>query len=250
MKIALTATLAAWIALAALAGVAGGLIGAMTGWLGPYTSFRLFGGGAVLGGLGALTCGLLGLWMTRGGAVGGRPQAWFGVAVGLLLLTILLVKVLPVRSAPPIHDVTTDLDDPPAFRIAGRHPDNAGRDLTYPLGGRSVPDRQRAAYPDLAPVRVALAPAAAFELALETIEALGWTMSWSNAELGLIEATESSNLFRFVDDVAVRVRPDGEGSVVDLRSTSRVGVSDLGANAERIRRFSEELQSRAAARQR
>lgn len=210
------------------------------GILAPYTSFRMLAVGLIVGSLLAVILGTIGWVKSRGEAVG-RRRSWHGLILGGLLLLAAVVLIAPHTGAPPIHDLTTNPDDPPTFVEALRHPDNIGRDLTYPHGGDDVIEHQRRAYPDLQPIEVALSPDEAFAAALQVAEQLGWTILWANAELGTIEAYEVSWAFRFVDDLVVRVRPQGIGSRVDMRSTSRVGISDLGANATRIRHFAEQL---------
>ena len=93
----------------------------------------------------------------------------------------------------------------------------------------------RSAYPDLAPLRLESAPDAALERAVAAAESLGWQIAARDAGAGAFYARDVTGIFRFVDDVAVRVRPDGDGSKIDVRSKSRDGQGDLGANAARIR---------------
>jgi uncharacterized protein (DUF1499 family) len=99
----------------------------------------------------------------------------------------------------------------------------------------------QAAYPDLAPIQVNASPDAAFEAALAQAEAMGWTLTEQDPAAGTFEAEDRTALFRFVDDIRVRVRPDGSGSVIDVRSKSRDGRGDIGANAKRIRAFRDGL---------
>ena len=120
-----------------------------------------------------------------------------------------------------------------------------GRDLTYPDGGEQVPELQRQAYAELAPLRLATPPQRSLELARQAAEQLGWGDVIVDNDALTLEATETTRLFRFVDDVVVRIRPTETGSLVDLRSTSRVGQSDLGANAARIQAFQSRLRELA-----
>ena len=237
---------AAWlssrVAVAAVAAVAFGAGAAHYGLLPPYRGFLLFGLGMVVGGVLALVLGLVGIVKTRGGRLGGRGSAFVGLLTGVALFVTLFILLAPGRGAPPIHDVTTAPGDPPVFREIAKLPDNEGRDLAYPHGGADVTEQQREAYPDLQPITLTLTPSEAFDAAQRAIDDLGWTVVWSNRVLGVIEAYETSTVFRFVDDVAVRIREAPGGSVIDLRSTSRVGVSDLGVNAGRIRAFAERIQ--------
>lgn len=188
-------------------------------------------GGAVLLGAGLLA-------LRRGGGAG--PA----LLLGAFLLAALLVTMVGAR-APRIHDVTTSPDDPPTFTMAAAHPANRGRDLAYPNGPAETAELQRQAYSDLTTLRLNESSAVAYRAAVEVAESLGWTVTWTSPADGLLEAQDVSALFRFVDDIVIRVRGADTGSEVDVRSVSRVGQSDLGANAARIREFmasmSEEL---------
>ena len=133
------------------------------------------------------------------------------------------------------------LADPPVFVAALDHPHNAGRDLSYPHGDARTPQEQAIAYGDLRPIHVDLEARAAFAAALRVAQACGWNIVARDEPALRIEATDTTRWFRFVDDVVIRIRPSDSGAVVDLRSTSRVGRGDMGANAARIRRFAASL---------
>jgi uncharacterized protein (DUF1499 family) len=210
-----------------------GIVLVHAGVLTPLSGFRLLFPWGLLGGLLGLLVGLLALWRTRADPPA-RRVAWCGVLAGGGLLASALVVALPGRGLPTINDVTTDLDDPPAFVAAARDPELAGRDLGHPA---EFAEPHRAAYSGLGPILTASAPDAALERARETAEALGWEVVEVDPATGRLEARDVSRLYRFVDDVVVRVRPEGSGSRVDVRSRSRVGRGDLGANAARIRAF-------------
>ena len=137
--------------------------------------------------------------------------------------------------APPIHDITTDTNDPPLF--VDILPLRAGARNSAVYGGGRVAALQQAAYPDIAPVDLVLAPAAAFAKALATAHAMGWALVATDASAGRIEATATTRVFRFRDDVVIRIRPREGGSRLDVRSVSRFGGSDLGKNASRVREF-------------
>lgn len=171
----------------------------------------------------------------------GRRFRPFAARIGVLgvlaaiPLAIGAFVVLPARDLPAIHDISTDIADPPLFgeqTLALR-----GRDSNPLARGAEVDAAQRAAYPALAGIDSALAPAAALERARQLAGDLGWEVNASDPLAGLLEASETTFWFGFVDDVAVRVRPAGTGSRIDLRSVSRVGRGDLGANTARIERF-------------
>ncbi len=158
---------------------------------------------------------------------------------GAALAAAVFVGAFPVaalvsgRGAPPIHDITTDPGNPPAF-IAAVALNTPGR-TDYDA---AVAERQQAAYPNLGPARLPLAPAVAFERALTVVREMGWELLAADVDARRIEATDRSFWFGFADDIVVRITPDGDtGSRVDVRSLSRVGVGDLGANARRVRAF-------------
>ena len=153
----------------------------------------------------------------------------------MLVLAIPGWAVFSNRGAPPIHHITTDPDDPPEFVDVVPLRGSTSNPLEYP--GGDVEAQQRAAYPDLRPLVIGADPVDAFARSLEAAESLGWEIVSASEDEGRIEATATTLWFGFKDDVVIRVRPDNGGSRVDLRSVSRVGAGDLGANAARIRAF-------------
>ncbi|UCE86597.1 MAG: DUF1499 domain-containing protein [Deltaproteobacteria bacterium] len=238
------ATLAAIIGVLAIAAVALGVLGIQVGAFSPFAGFRIFGLGLVPGTLLALVFGGVGLFQTRAGTGrAGRGRAWLGTAIGAAQLAFLVGFGAQNAGVPTIHDITTDLDDPPAFSDALREQRRDHNGVDYPDGGAGVPEAQRAAYPDLAPIELEVAPEIAFERARRSVEALGWTLTRVDPDGGRLEAYDVTRIFGFVDDVVIRVRPRGSGSVVDVRSSSRVGRGDIGANAARIRRFRDTLRA-------
>ena len=143
------------------------------------------------------------------------------------------------KSLPLIHDVTTDTADPPAFVALLETRRKAPNGADY--GGEAVAAEQRRGYADIKPVVVKAPPREAHQRALDAARSLGWEVAASDAAAGRIEATDTTRFFGFKDDIVIRVRPEGEGSRIDVRSASRVGLSDIGANAARVRRFLDEL---------
>ncbi len=139
------------------------------------------------------------------------------------------------RAAAAINDITTDTDNPPAFVAVLPLRAAAPVPATYP--GSETAATQRRAYPDIVPMELAAAPAAAFARALDAAKAMGWEIVAADAAAGRIEATATTPWFGFRDDVAIRVTPTAAGSRIDVRSVSRVGKGDLGANARRIRAY-------------
>ena len=200
----------------------------------------LFGGGGL--GLVALVTGLVGLLRTRAGSGReGRGRALAGTLLGGGILLVAILLNGPALSLPPINDITTSPGDPPAFVAALNDPANQGRDMSYP--GAEFTAQQTAAYPDLAPIELATTPAETLARIAGLVPELGWELVDRDDATGRIEATETSGIFEFVDDVVVRVRPTRGGSLVDVRSKSREGRGDLGANAARIRQLRDALGS-------
>jgi uncharacterized protein (DUF1499 family) len=229
------------VALIAGTGALLGLLVAKLGLLPPLTGFYLFGASAILGGLLTILVGLVTIFVSRGGrSPEGMRSGLGGLAVGVGLVLVVVVAGSPGAGLPPINDITTDLENPPQFAPDNVVPEYVGRNMNYPA--EFVP-QVRAAYPDLTPIQLAMPPAQAFEKALATADALGWEISASSPGRMVFDAWEETRLFRFVDDVTVRVTADGAGSRIDVRSKSRDGRGDVGANAARIRRFAEALQS-------
>jgi uncharacterized protein (DUF1499 family) len=223
-----------WLGLLSLLTLAAGPVLAHLAWVRPFSGFRIFLLGLLLGVV-VLLLGALALFATRSGAArADRARAWSAFSCGAVASLLLIGLAGGGRGLPLINDITTSPDDPPPYQTAPTLPENRGRDFVYPAGNAAL---ERAAYPDLAPLELALPPAEAFARALRAAQALGWQVTRSDPEAGALEATSTSRIFRFVDDVVVRVRADGAGARIDVRSKSRDGTGDLGANAARIRAF-------------
>jgi uncharacterized protein (DUF1499 family) len=171
-----------------------------------------------------------------GGGWGGAAAA---IALGLVALAVPLEFRRRAAGLPRIHDITTDLDDPPRFEAVLPARRGAANPPEHP--GAEVVAQQRQAYPEIAPILLAEPPAEAFERCLALVRDLGWELAGADPARGRIEATDTTFWFGFRDDVVVRVQPEGYGSRVDVRSKSRVGKSDVGANAARIRGFAARL---------
>ena len=167
-----------------------------------------------------------------------RTRPWIPVLALCLALAAIVPPLLllsTAKSVPRIHDVTTDLAEPPPFVALMDERRKAPNGFAY--GGEAIAAQQRAGYPDLKPLMLKAPPREAMQKALDAARSLGWEVVSSDATTGRIEATATTTWFGFKDDVVVRIRPEGEGSRVDVRSVSRVGLSDLGANAKRIQAY-------------
>jgi uncharacterized protein (DUF1499 family) len=140
------------------------------------------------------------------------------------------------QSTPPIHDITTDPENPPAFAaILAARTAEGGNPVAYE--GAKIADQQRQAYPDIAPLNLPLRPDVAFNRALDAAQKMGWTIVAANDAAGRIEASDRSRWFGFTDDIVIRIGATDSGSRVDVRSSSRLGRSDFGVNAARIRTY-------------
>jgi uncharacterized protein (DUF1499 family) len=167
-----------------------------------------------------------------------RARPWVPVlalALGLAAAAPAVAMLMKAKSLPYIHDITTDTSDPPAFvaLLPARKASPNGAEYDP-----KVAALQQQGYPDIQPLMLKAAPAQAMQRALDVARESGWNVVASDASAGRIEATATTTFFGFKDDIVVRIRPDGAGaSRVDVRSVSRVGLSDIGTNAARIREF-------------
>lgn len=217
---------------------------------GPLTRFGLVHfrtgllifAGALIFAIGAFTIALVSLIVPR---LRGDKAKSFGIAVALSAIVMIppAIFVQKARGVPAIHDITTDTLNPPAFLdvIPLRQAAGAANPPEYP--GGSVASEQKKAYPDLVPLDLALPPTEGFPMALAAARAMGWEIVTESPAEGRIEATATTAWFGFKDDIVIRVAPKDAGTRVDVRSKSRVGRSDVGANAARIRDYLGKLRS-------
>ncbi|MGH8072680.1 MAG: DUF1499 domain-containing protein [Lysobacter sp.] len=161
------------------------------------------------------------------------------LVIGVGVALVPLNGMRQAKKVPPIHDISTDTRRPPGFVAILPLRADAPNPAAY--GGADVARAQAEAYPDLQTRRMELAPARAFERALATARNMDWEIVVADPASGRIEATATTLWFGFKDDVVIRVEPDDAGSRVDVRSVSRVGKSDVGTNARRIRAYLEML---------
>lgn len=230
-----------------------GLISALgTGWgFWEYASGLKGVTWAFFLGIGAILFGLLFGWRARKSiSPPPRTRRWAGGLVAMVYVGWVGTFLLAALTVPAIHDVSTDLADPPAFQTLQLRADNLdnvpGADDDDMKGltpqQRWVTVHQKS-YGDIRSVRINEPVPMVIAKAERLAKARGWEIANALPEEGRMEATETSAFFRFKDDVVLRVKPTdtGEGSVVDMRSVSRVGLSDLGMNAKRVRSFLADL---------
>lgn len=171
-----------------------------------------------------------------------RTHAWLPVAA-LVLAAIAVAPPMMLlskaKAVPRIHDISTDLADIPPFvallEARKASPNGAAH------GGAAIAEEQRKGYPDIKSLSVKTPPAETMQKAIDAARSLGWQVAATDTAAGRLEATDTTFFFGFKDDIVVRIRAEGTGSRVDVRSVSRVGLSDLGANADRIRKFAAKL---------
>lgn len=181
------------------------------------------------------------LSLVAGVKTGRWRLAAIGIVVGLAVVSVPSAAILSARDKPPIHDITTDPDSPPPF--VAILPLRTGATNPPEYGGGDVAAQQRRAYPDIQPLVLQLPVDQAFDRALAAVRDLEWNVVANDGEAGRIEAVDTTFWFGFRDDVVIRVKEAGPMSArVDVRSKSRVGVSDLGRNAQRIRTLLERLE--------
>lgn len=178
---------------------------------------------------------LVGIFLTiRHGLTAERMPVLVGGGLSLAIL-INMAGQFGAAADNPIHDITTAPEDPPVFDAIVAARADAPNTLEY--DAEALADTTREKYPFVEPLVTELAPAAAQARSIEVVEALGWELV--QASEGRVEATDTTLFYGFKDDVVIRLRPEAGGTRIDLRSVSRVGQSDLGANAARIKAFLE-----------
>lgn len=215
--------------------------GSRAGWWHFRTGFQILTW-AAYGGLGSAILGFIGcltaLWQGRRGRA---LLAFVGLVTGLLVVGIPWQMKRTAQQVPPIHDITTDTEEPPRFVAILPLRKDAPNSAEYE--GPVIAAQQQAAYADLRPLLLSISVEQAFSKAQAAARDMGWEIVEAKQAEGRIEATDTTFWFGFKDDVVVRVKPADQGSRIDVRSVSRVGKSDVGANAKRIRGFIERVTS-------
>jgi uncharacterized protein (DUF1499 family) len=164
-----------------------------------------------------------------------RRRAMFWILIAAVIVLAIGLFLFKVSSVPRIHEISTDTENPPPFvaLLAARQASWNG--AVY--GGPAVAAAQKNGYPDIVPVLLPDPPDRVFARVEAVARELGWHIAAAVPAEGRLEATATTPLLRFKDDVVVRVAPAASGSRVDIRSVSRIGRSDMGANAKRVRTF-------------
>jgi uncharacterized protein (DUF1499 family) len=239
-----------WLGLAAPVIALIGALGSAWGFWGFGRGFLGLAGAFVLAVLAVAIGAGIGARNKKKGIAAPKLYRWAGMAIGLGMIAWLANLAILAFTVPAIHDISTDLADPPQFQMLALRPDNwdavPGADDSS-MKGMGPQQRweviHRNSYADIRTVRINQPMAEVVMKAERLAKNRGWAVAVADQAQGRMEATDTSTFFRFKDDVVLRVRAteDGKGSVVDMRSVSRVGVSDLGMNAKRVRTFLADL---------
>lgn len=214
-------------------------LGSRWGWWYFRTGFTILRWSAYTGLFAAVVCGvgLAGSFQVR--IYDGIVLAIFGMLIGLMTAGNTWNWKQSVNRTPPIHDITTDTQNPPQFSAILPLRKDAANPAEY--GGPDIAAQQLKAYPDVKPLVQNQPIAAVFEKALDVARNMGWEIIDANKSEGRIEAVDTTFWFGFKDDIIVRIAQEGTRSRIDLRSVSRVGRTDVGTNAKRIRAFLKQM---------
>ena len=205
------------------------------GWWNFGMAFRLLGGAAISGGVMAALAVIAFTVSVRSRRASYVALSIVALLVGLLTIGLPWQLLQRGRTVPAIHDISTDTKDPPRFVALASLRATVPNGADY--GGPELAARQREGYPDVTALTLAVRPEQALSDCLRVAKALGWEIVVASHSSLSIEATDTTPFFGFKDDIIIRITPAGAASRIDLRSVSRVGSSDLGTNARRIREF-------------
>jgi uncharacterized protein (DUF1499 family) len=210
-----------------------GPIGTRLGIWGFQTGLLvLIPGGVLLAAIGLLV-GLVSLIVSKKrGFTEDPPALLISIVICVAIVGFMGVQFAKGAQVPPIHNISTDIEDPPRFVAVVALRGEGTNPLEYDAA--VIGPQQSAAYPEVKTLTVAASPDETIRAVVGALEDMGLEIVAVDEAAGIVEATDTTFWFGFKDDVVVRVRPADGGSEVDVRSVSRVGLSDLGANAARI----------------
>jgi uncharacterized protein (DUF1499 family) len=218
-------------------------VGHHVGRLAATPTYAAMALGFSLAALAAITAlaAFAGIW--RDGRKG-AAAATRGLIVGLLVLALPAVGAWRVVTLPRLIDISTDPTDPPQFERAQF--DRTADDQPIVDPGDDDIATQQDAYPDIVPRHYPVSTARVYDEAKTIVDQRQWRVlatreSSDTDETAHIEAVATTEIFGFRQDVAIRIVPDGDGSLVDMRSAARNAAHDLGSDAERIRNFFTDL---------
>ena len=178
---------------------------------------------------------LIVMFIQRKSNKAGFKAARTAMVLSLIPLAVIGSQLFIVKSVPPIHNISTDVVNPPQFDKVVALRGEGTNPIEYDIA--KLADQQQAAYPEVKTLFTADTAALAHAKALKAVDSLGWALVNSDLEQGIIEATQTTALWAFKDDVVIRISQKAGQTAIDVRSVSRVGQSDVGANAKRIKKF-------------
>jgi len=187
-----------------------------------------------------ITCVVMIVIASRRSLVAERNLSAIALVVLMIPLAVMGSQLAKGSSVPGIHDISTDVEDVPTFDVVVGLRADAPNSLEYGserLPAAELAATQQKAFPNLRTIHSELGTDEVFTKSVAILKEHGLEVVNEDRDSGLIEAVATTFWFGFKDDVVVRIRPDGDASIVDLRSVSRVGQGDLGANAARIQKF-------------
>jgi uncharacterized protein (DUF1499 family) len=221
-----------------------------TGRVDYAAGFAALGAGLALAlvAIGLAMLGFIRIWQEGRRGLGSAVK---GMLLAMLILAYPAWFAVKAMTLPPINDITTDTENPPAFSRSHAALEARGGRIP-PEVPPAVREAQREAYVQIAPLTLDVGPEEAFELVRKAATKRGWQIieevkPGGRVGLGRLEAVDRTFLLRLPDDITVRLRPRADGTRIDIRSASRMGTHDLGANARRIRSFLEEVSNLAIA---
>src|SRR4051794_16975223 len=240
-------SLASWarnLAVFSVVAVVVSIVIVQTGFLEPKPALATFFGALGCAGLSILVgfAAFVAIWQNGSR---GMSRILLAFLIDAMVLAYPAYLGLQYRKLPPIHDITTDAIDPPRFEALARLRAGDGANTAVYAGLYSY-DQQRLAYPDIETVELEVPVQRAYEVTLALVSKRKWLVIDERApqpprRVGRIEAVARTPIMGFREDVSIRFTPDGEGSRVDIRSSSRYFESDLGSNASRVTKLIDDI---------
>jgi len=225
--------------LIALVGFPFAVLGFRFGLFGFGVSYKIIGATLLLAAVVFLLGSLLSIVHLKSNPNSAKT-AKLATILSLLPLAVIGSQIFTAKSLPQIHNISTDISNPPAFdKIVALRGQNSNP-LEYKA--TDLAELQKAAYPNVKTLLVDDSPEQAYQKSAKIVSQLGWQQVNADSAKGIIEATQTTLLWGFKDDVVIRIESQGNKTAIDLRSVSRIGRSDLGANAKRISAFLNEYQ--------
>ncbi|MEL0657684.1 DUF1499 domain-containing protein [Psychromonas arctica] len=211
------------------------IFGVRGNWFGIRAGFTAIGY-LVQAGVLVLIAGLIVFYLSRNDK---RSFIKSGFALILVLIPVVAhyATTQPEKKVPgaPLNDISTDTVNPPLFDAVASLRPAKSNSLKYP--GVKAAKRQEELFPDITSIPSSLSRESAFKRALDIAETMNWDIVSQDVNTGIIEAVASTIAFDFKDDVVIRIQSATTGSLIDIRSHSRIGRSDRGKNAQRVREF-------------